>query len=99
MIGQNRQAEFQRAKADHDFATEAQELRTNTEITREVHTLTSELHRHLLGAATERDDRESDRTSRTRGSIGLDGGHPPDPTSRGLRRGGREVISSRPALR
>ena len=27
MIGQNRQAEFQRAKADHDFATEAQELR------------------------------------------------------------------------
>src|SRR4249919_1759973 len=30
MIGQNRQAEFQRAKADHDFATEAQELRTNT---------------------------------------------------------------------
>ena len=27
MIGQNRQAEFQRAKADHDFATETQELR------------------------------------------------------------------------
>ncbi len=27
MIGQNRQAEFQRAKADHDFASEEQELR------------------------------------------------------------------------
>ena len=53
MIGQNRQAEFQRAKADHDFATEAQELRTNTELTREVHTLTTEIHRHVLGGATE----------------------------------------------
>ena len=34
MIGQNRQAEFQRAKADHDFATQEQELRLNTELTR-----------------------------------------------------------------
>jgi uncharacterized membrane protein len=50
MIGQNRQAEFQRAKADHDFATEAQELRANTELTRTVHTLTTEIHRHVLGA-------------------------------------------------
>jgi uncharacterized membrane protein len=49
MIGQNRQAEFQRAKADHDYATETQELRTNTELTRSIHTLTSDLHRHLLG--------------------------------------------------
>ena len=39
MIGQNRQAEFQRAKADHDFATEAQELRTNTELTRAIYSL------------------------------------------------------------
>ncbi len=53
MIGQNRQAEFQRAKADHDFATEAQELRANTELTRAVYTLTTELHRHVLGGATE----------------------------------------------
>ena len=49
MIGQNRQAEFQRAKADHDFASEEQELRLNTELTREIHTLTTELHRHVLG--------------------------------------------------
>src|SRR6476619_5859763 len=49
MIGQNRQAEFQRAKADHDYTTEAQELRTNTELTRAIHTLTSDLHQHLLG--------------------------------------------------
>ena len=53
MIGQNRQAEFQEAKADHDFATEAQELRSNTELTRAVYTLTTELHRHVLGGAGE----------------------------------------------
>ena len=50
MIGQNRQAEFQRAKADHDFASEEQELRLNTEITREIHTMTTELHEYVLGA-------------------------------------------------
>ena len=54
MIGQNRQAEFQRAKADHDFTTGAQELRANTELTRAIHTLTSEIHRHVIGDATER---------------------------------------------
>ena len=48
MIGQNRQAEFQRAKADHDFASEAQELRANTELTRAIHTLTTEIHRQVL---------------------------------------------------
>jgi uncharacterized membrane protein len=48
MIGQNRQGEFQRAKADHDFGTESQELRTNTELTRAIHTLTTEIHRHVL---------------------------------------------------
>jgi uncharacterized membrane protein len=48
MIGQNRQAAFQQAKADHDFTEQELELKTNTEITREIHTLTSELHRRLL---------------------------------------------------
>ena len=51
MIGQNRQAEFQRAKADHDFASEEQELHLNTDLTREIHTLTTELHRHVLGTS------------------------------------------------
>jgi uncharacterized membrane protein len=55
MIGQNRPAEFQRAKADHDFTTEAQELRGNTELTRAIHTLTTEIHRHVIGDATERE--------------------------------------------
>jgi uncharacterized membrane protein len=49
MIGQNRQAEFQRAKADHDFATESQELRANTELTRAIHALTIEIHRQVIG--------------------------------------------------
>src|SRR4051795_12875265 len=49
MIGQNRQAEFQRAKADHDYSTEAQELRANTELTRAIHALTTEIHRQILG--------------------------------------------------
>jgi uncharacterized membrane protein len=48
MIGQNRQAAFQQAKADHDFTEQELELKTNTEITREIHALTSELHRRLL---------------------------------------------------
>jgi uncharacterized membrane protein len=48
MIGQNRQSAFQQAKADHDFVEQELELKTNTELTREIHVLTSELHRRLL---------------------------------------------------
>jgi uncharacterized membrane protein len=48
MIGQNRQASFQQAKADHDFVQQELELKTNTELTREIHTLTTELHRRLV---------------------------------------------------
>jgi uncharacterized membrane protein len=48
MIGQNRQAAFQQAKADHDFLEQELELKTNTELTRAIHALTAELHRRLL---------------------------------------------------
>jgi uncharacterized membrane protein len=51
MIGQNRQAAFQQAKADHDFQTQELELKTNTELTREIHRLTAELHKRLIGSA------------------------------------------------
>jgi uncharacterized membrane protein len=47
MIGQNRAAAFQQAKADHDFNEQELELKTNTEITRAIHTLTTELHNRL----------------------------------------------------
>jgi uncharacterized membrane protein len=48
MIGQNRQASFQQAKADHDFAEQELELKTNTQLTQEIYALTTELHRRLL---------------------------------------------------
>jgi uncharacterized membrane protein len=48
MIGQNRQASFQQAKADHDFVASELELHANTELTRIVHQLTTEIHAHLV---------------------------------------------------
>ena len=48
LIGQNRQAAFQLAKADHDFVESELELKTNTELTRQIHTLTTELHRRVV---------------------------------------------------
>jgi uncharacterized membrane protein len=47
LIGQNRQAAFQQAKADHDFHTAESELRLNTDLTRAIHTLTQEIHATL----------------------------------------------------
>lgn len=51
MIGQNRQAEFQQSKADHDFVEQEEELKLNTELTRAVHALTTEMHAQLCGPA------------------------------------------------
>ena len=48
MIGQNRQAAFQQSRADHDFETQELELKTNTELTRQIHVLTEELHRRFI---------------------------------------------------
>jgi uncharacterized membrane protein len=53
MIGQNRQAAFQQAKADHDFNEQELELKTNTELTREIHRLTTELHRRFIDHRTQ----------------------------------------------
>ena len=44
MIGQNRQASFQQAKADHDFVAQEQELALNTDLTRQIHELTQAIH-------------------------------------------------------
>jgi uncharacterized membrane protein len=49
MIGQNRQAAFQQAKADHDFTEQELELKTSTQLTREIDRLTIELHNRLVG--------------------------------------------------
>jgi uncharacterized membrane protein len=53
MIGQNRQAAFQQAKADHDFNEQELELKTNTQLTREIDRLTTELHSRLLGKSSQ----------------------------------------------
>jgi uncharacterized membrane protein len=57
MIGQNRQGAFQQAKADHDYREQEVELKTNTQLTREIHRLTTELHRRVIG-----DDRGQQRS-------------------------------------
>jgi uncharacterized membrane protein len=49
MIGQNRQAAFQQAKADHDFMEQELELKKNTELTQAVHTLTQQVHAQVCG--------------------------------------------------
>src|ERR1700694_2870191 len=52
MIGQNRQSSFQQAKADHAFQAQQLHLKHTTELTRETHRLTAELHRRLRGPAS-----------------------------------------------
>ncbi|MDQ6659073.1 MAG: DUF1003 domain-containing protein [Actinomycetota bacterium] len=48
MIGQNRQANFQQQKADHDFIANELELQTNTELTKIIAQLTQEIHRQVV---------------------------------------------------
>jgi uncharacterized membrane protein len=62
MIGQNRQAAFQQAKADHDYADVDRLLIENTELTRTIHQLTRELHDRVLAADTVHDETTRDRT-------------------------------------
>jgi uncharacterized membrane protein len=49
MIGQNHQAAFQQAKADHEYLQGEQELKLNTELTRAIHELTREVHQRIVG--------------------------------------------------
>jgi uncharacterized membrane protein len=60
MIGQNRQAAFQQAKADHDFREQELELKLNTEITRQIHQLTLELARRQAVPGTHDDGEPGD---------------------------------------
>lgn len=59
LIGQNRQAHFQQAKADHEFSESEQELKLNTALTQQIHDLTREIHGRVVepvGAAATRKD-------------------------------------------
>ncbi len=51
MIGQNRQAEFQQRKADHDFVAGEQELKSNTELTQVIAELTRQIHHQVCPPA------------------------------------------------
>ena len=51
MIGQNRQAAFQQAKADHDFVEQEQELKSNTDVTNAIHELTKEIHARVTAGS------------------------------------------------
>ena len=60
MIGQNRQAAFQQAKADRDYTEQEKLLVENTELTRtirdlseQIRDLTAQIHAHVLPAAPE----------------------------------------------
>jgi uncharacterized membrane protein len=53
MIGQNRQASFQQAKADEDYKDVNTLLVENTELTRQVHRLTEDVHQRLLGKSAD----------------------------------------------
>jgi uncharacterized membrane protein len=44
MIGQNQQADFQQAKAEHDFNEQELELHDNTALTKQIHALAVEIH-------------------------------------------------------
>ena len=48
MIGQNRQGEFARRKAEHDFTEQELELHANTELTEEVHKLVKAVHETVV---------------------------------------------------
>ena len=52
MIGQNRQAAFQQAKADRDFSDVSKLLAENTDLTRAIHTLTQQMHQRLIPGDT-----------------------------------------------
>jgi len=54
MIGQNWQAAFQQEKADHDFVAQELELKTNTDLTREVHEMTEQIHAIVSAQPTQR---------------------------------------------
>jgi hypothetical protein len=42
-------SDIQQTKADHDFVAEELALQTNTDLTREIHAPTTEMHRRMVG--------------------------------------------------
>jgi len=44
---------FQQAKADHEFNNAELELKTNTELTRAIHAMTTELRQRVMGESNQ----------------------------------------------
>jgi len=64
MIGQNRQAAFQQAKADSDYTRVDRLLEENTRLTKLIHELTADVHRVVVpdtGKPAEADNDRHDR--------------------------------------
>jgi uncharacterized membrane protein len=77
MIGQNRQAAFHEAKADHDFVAQEQEFKLNTDLTKAIHELTLDLHHTLVRSTAERPQDEGGGATRPRpaeGGQAIEGG-------------------------
>ena len=72
MIGQNRQAAFQQAKADRDFQAQDTLLTENTELTRVIHLLSEEIHSRVLADVQARQaaDRSAGSARAADGSAG-----------------------------
>ena len=60
LIGQNRQAAFQQAKADHDFSEAEHELKANTEVTRAIHELAMEIRERIVADGPHEGDSRPD---------------------------------------
>lgn len=52
LIGQNRQAAFQQAKADHDYENVNKMLEENTTLTRAIRELAQDVHDRVLDGST-----------------------------------------------
>ena len=76
LIGQNRQAAFQQAKADHDFLQAEQELQLNTQLTRELHELLVEMREGIVSDGPLQDE------AHVRGAVTRVSAPPQAPPSR-----------------
>ncbi|MEA9985144.1 DUF1003 domain-containing protein [Subtercola sp. RTI3] len=81
MIGQNRQAAFQQAKADRDYSTTEQMLVENTDVTKLIHALTKEIRAAVIAefeAGTQTPGNDDDQR------VGRSPGQPTDGPKRGV---------------
>jgi uncharacterized membrane protein len=72
MIGQNRQAAFQQAKADQDYGDVNKLLVENTDLTRAIDNLTRDMHQRLIDNAPQESSHPHDTAGADEGIPGFD---------------------------